>query len=76
MTFWLQELQETDFEAQELRQQGQKGYKEVDGVLHHQDLPFVPKAIRIELIRRHHDNPLADHFGIKKTCELLAWKYY
>ena len=72
----LQELQETDSEAQELRQQGREGYEEVDGVLHHQGLPFVPEAIRIELISRHHDDPLAGHFGIEKTRELLAWKYY
>ena len=33
MRLRLQELQETDSEAQELRQQGRKGYEEVDGVL-------------------------------------------
>ena len=76
MRLWLQELQETDSEAQELRQQVQKSYKKVDGVLHHQGLSFVPEAIRIELISRHHDNLLAGHFGIEKTCKLLAWKYY
>ena len=37
---------------------------------------FVSKAIQIELISCHHDNPLAGHFGIKKTCKLLAQKYY
>ena len=45
-------------------------------MLHPQGLSFVPKAIRIELISRHHDNPLAGHFGIEKTRELLARKYY
>ena len=76
MRLRLQELQETNSEAQELRQQGREGYEEVDGVLHHQGLPFVPEAIRIELISRHHDDPLAGHFGIEKTRELLARKYY
>ena len=76
MRLWLQELQETDSEAQELRQQGQKDYKEVDGVLHHQGLPFVPKAIWMELISHHHDNPLAGHFGIEKTRKLLTRKYF
>ena len=33
MRLRLQKLQETDFEAQELRQQGQEGYEEVNGVL-------------------------------------------
>ena len=59
-----------------MRQQGREGYEEVDGVLHHQGLPFVPKAIRTKLISRHHDDPLAGHFGIKKTRELLAQKYF
>ena len=72
----LQELQETDFEAQELRQQGQEGYEEVDEVFHHQGLSFVFEAIWIELISRHHNDSLAGHFGIKKICKLLAQKYY
>ena len=36
----------------------------------------MPKAIRIKLISRHHDNLLAGHFGIEKTYKLLARKYY
>ena len=75
MRLRLQELQETNSKAQELRQQGREDYEKVNRVLHHQGLPFVPKVIRIELISRHHDNPLAGHFGIEKTRELLAWKY-
>ena len=74
MRLRLQELQETDSEAQELRTKD--GYQDIDGVLHHQGLLFVPKAIRMELISRHHDDPLASHFGIEKTRELLAKKYY
>ena len=74
MRLRLQELQETNSEAQELRTKD--GYQDIDGVLHHQGLPFVPEAIRMELISRHHDDPLAGHFGIEKTRELLARKYY
>ena len=74
MRLRLQELQETDSEAQKL--QSKEGYKEVKGVLHHQSLPFVPKTIWTELISRHHDNLLAGHFDIKKTHKLLAWKYF
>lgn len=36
----------------------------------------MPEATRTELISRHHDNLLAGHFGIEKTRELLARKYY
>ena len=45
-------------------------------MLHYQGLPYVPKVIRSELINRHYDNPLAGHFGIKKTCKLVVKKYY
>ena len=45
-------------------------------MLHYKDLPYVLKVIRSELISRHHNNLLADQFGIKKTRELIARKYY
>ena len=74
MRLRLQELQKTDSEAQELR--SKEGYKEVKKVLYHQGPPFMPKAIWMELISRHHDDCLAGHFGIKKTRKLLARKYF
>ena len=74
MRLRLQELQEVDLKTQKLRQKD--GYQEIDGVLHYQGLSFLPKAIRMELINRHDDDPLAGHFGIEKTHELLARKYY
>ena len=76
MRLKLQELQETDRKAQELRQQKADGYKEIDEIFYHQGLLFVPKAIWTELISRHHNNPLASYFGIEKTRKLLAEKYY
>lgn len=53
-----------------------KGWEEVDGVLYSQYLPYVPEFIRIKLIGQHHVNPLAGHFKIKKTWKLIAKKYY
>ncbi len=47
-----------------------------DRILCHQGLPYVPEIIRIELISRHHDDSLVGHFGIDKTQELIARKYY
>ena len=77
MRLRLSELQESDDETRKIREEGLKNdYKEVDGVLHHQGLPFVPEAIRTELISRHHDDPLVGHFGIEKTRELIGRKYY
>ena len=73
----LQELQESDSRAQEIREEElREGWEDIDGVLHHQGLQYVPKIIRSELISWHHDDPLAGHFGIDKTRELIAWKYY
>ena len=46
--------------------------QDIDGVLHHQSLHFMPEAIWTKLISRHHDDPLASHFGIDKTQELIA----
>ena len=66
----LSELEELDEEARKIRAESLGGYEEVDGVLHHQGLPFVPEIIQTELISRHHDEPLAGHFGIvKRLCQ-------
>ena len=45
-------------------------------MLYYQGLTYVPKIIQTELIRRHYNNPLAGHYGIKKTHKLVAQKYY
>ncbi len=74
----LPELQAKDQLVGKIREQGLKnGWEEdADGVLHHQRLPYVPEVIRTEIISRHHDDPLEVHFGIDKTRELIAQKYY
>ena len=45
-------------------------------MLHYQDLSYVLEIIRTEFISRHHNDPLAGYFGIKKTRKLVAQKYY
>ena len=72
----LQKLQAKDKQAQKTKAKYSEGWDNIDGVLHYQGLPYVSKIIRTELISRYHDNPLAGHFGIKKTHELIAQKYY
>ena len=68
MRMRLPELQDDDKEAKTLRSEGlSEGWKDIEQVLHFQGLPYVPKVICSELISRHHDNPLAGHFGIEKT---------
>ena len=70
----LQELQETNSKTQEL---GTKdGYQDIDRVLHHQSLSFLPEAIQTKLISCHYNDSLAGHCGINKTWELIARKYF
>ena len=76
MRLRLSKLQESDPEARKFKAEGLDGYEEVKVILHHQGLPFVPEAIQIKLISQHHDDPLAGHFGINKTRELIGRKYY
>ena len=76
MRLRLAELQESDEEARRIRAEGLNGYEELDGVLYHQGLLFVPKAIQTEIISQHHNDPLAEHFGINKTKNLVGQKYY
>ncbi len=33
-------------------------------------------SVREELLKRHHDNSLAEHFNADKISELLDYKYY
>ncbi len=36
----------------------------------------MPEIVKTKLISRHHDDPLASHFRIDKTQELITRKYY
>ena len=76
MRLRLQELQAKDEQARKTRAENSKSWDNINGVLHHQGLPYVPEIIRTEHISRHHDDSLAGHFGIEKTGELIARKYY
>ena len=76
MRLRLQELQEEDAEAKKIRTKKRRNWEEIDGVLHHQGLPYVPELIRTKLISKHHNDLLAGHFGIEKTRELVARNYY
>ena len=76
MRLWLAELQELDEEARRIRAKGLNGYKELNRVLYHQGLSFIPEIIWTKLISWHHDNPLAEHFSIDKTKDLVGQKYY
>ena len=77
MKLRLVELRAEDSQARKIRTEKLGGnWEDSDGILHHQGLPYIPEIIRTELISRHHNDLLADYFGIEKTQELVARKYY
>ena len=78
MRLQFSELQEKNEEAKRLK--GSAGlpedWEDVEGVFQYHELPYVPEIIRSEVISCHHDNPLAGHFGIDKTREMVGRKYH
>lgn len=66
MRLRLQELWKGYAQAQKIRGEKPEDWEDTDGVLHHQGFLYVPEIIRTELISRHHNDPLAGHFGIEK----------
>ena len=48
----------------------------MEEVLHYQGLLYIPKVIYSKLKNKYHNNLLVGQFGIEKTPELIARKYY
>ena len=77
MRLRLVELQAEDSQVRKIRAEKlDRNWGDSDRILNHQGLPYVFEIIRTELISRHHNDPLVGHFGIEKTQELVAKKYY
>ena len=76
MRLRLSELQDNDEKARLFR--GSAGlledWEDVKGVLQYQGLPYVPAIICFEMISCHYNDPLAGHFDIDKTRELVGRK--
>jgi hypothetical protein len=61
------------------RAKGSSGWRVDDsGILRFKGAVYVPpnQAVRMEIFKICHDDPLAGHFGYKKTQELIQRKYY
>ena len=77
MRLRLVELQAEDSQARKIKvEKLGRNWEYLDGILDYQGLPYIHEVIRTRLIRSHHDEPLASHFSIEKTQELIAKKYY
>ena len=75
MRLRLVELQVEDSQVRKIRAEKLGGnWEDTNRILHYQGLPYVLEIIRTELISRHHNDPVAGHFGIEKTQELVARK--
>jgi len=86
----IKELQATDETAKKLRAEVEaladrnrqtkslRWTVDADGLLRLRGRVYVPNeySVKAELLSRYHDDPLAGHFGIKKTTALLERKYY
>ena len=84
----LQEIKDTtrtdDFAKEIIEQLGQtepprhvaRHFTEQDGFLLFEDRIYVPKPCRFEILKNHHDTPLAAHGGFHKTYELISRDYY
>ena len=55
-----------------------KEWREEDGVMLKEGKVYVPKdkALRIEIIRLHHDTPMGGHEGQQKTAELVTRNFW
>ena len=47
-----------------------------DGLLLYNNLIYIPETLRLDIVKAHHDTPLAGHPGIYRTQELLSRNYY
>ncbi len=70
-------MQDDNKKASKLKAEGlSKGSEDIEEVPHYQYLPYVPKTIGSELIKRYYNDFLVGYFGIEKMQELIARKYY
>ncbi len=73
----LPELEDDDKNAKKLRlEKLLEIWKDIKEVLHYQHFPHIPKIICLKLISMYHNDTFPGHFGIQKTQELIACKYY
>jgi len=63
-----QRLEDEKYEDPNMRYQ--------DGLLLYEELIYVPRRIRQQVIQQGHDQPTAGHFGVERTLEKITREYY
>lgn len=71
-------LQDDTWREQILNRRGPAAYTLRNGLVYKAEAIVIPpdSSVRAELLRLHHDDELAGHFGAAKTRELISRKYY
>lgn len=77
MRIRLPKLQDDDKKAKKLKSKELlESWEDIEEVLYYQGFLYIPKVIYSELISRYHINLFIGYFGMEKTRELIARKYY
>lgn len=77
MRLQLPELQAQDRSADKTSEQSLADrQKDIEKVLHREDLLYMPVIIKTELISGHYEHSPTGHFGIKQIRKLITRKYY
>ena len=77
MRLWLPKLQNKDEESKALRVISfSEEWLDVERVFENRGLPYAPEIIGFKVISCHYNDPLAGHFRIDKTKELIGYKSY
>lgn len=71
-------LENPDLPRSKEIQHALQGYTLQDGLLFFNELVYVPNSddIKLDILKTHHDSPLAGHYGQFKTYELVSRTYF
>ncbi|PRP73023.1 retrotransposon nucleocapsid protein, partial [Planoprotostelium fungivorum] len=53
-----------------------KGFRTEKKLLFYNELLYIPMPLRVTVLQTRHDTPLAGHFGVNKTHELIKRDYW
>ena len=51
-------------------------FKIEDSLIFYNNLIYIPKELRLEILMRYHETPAAGHLGVKRTLELISRNFW